>query len=76
MSDRATNGWGEHKRLVEHRINALEEEMADQKKRANEHDVSIALLNLKASGWGAIAGFIISILTQGLVYLISLIPQN
>lgn len=70
------NGWNEHKRLVEHRIAALEDEMNEYKKRANEHEVTLALLNLKSSAWGAMAGVAGSIALQILMYLLSRITQN
>jgi hypothetical protein len=72
----STNGWGEHKRLVEHRLGDLEVDMEEQKKRTNQHEVDLALLNLKASAWGAAMGTAATILVQLAIYLLSLITKS
>lgn len=50
----ATNGWDQSKLLVEHRLVALEDSIEEIKKRVNEHEVQISLLNFKAGLWGVV----------------------
>lgn len=72
----STNGWTEHKRLIEHRLQGLEADMIDQQKRTNQHEVELALLKLKASALGAATGTAAAIILQVVAYLLSLIAKS
>jgi len=56
-----TNGWDEWKNHVLQELKALSEGQKEQSKEINNCRIDIATLKTKSSLWGAITGFIASV---------------
>jgi len=51
-----SNGWAEHKKLVEYRLDRNDKKHEDLEKKMDEIHDAILTLKVKSSLWGAAAG--------------------
>ena len=59
---RGQNGWSEYKLLIVHELQRLDEDVSGMKEDIQKLDRDVLALKIKASIWGAVAGFAVSML--------------
>lgn len=58
---REENGWGQYKLLVVHELKRLNDELTGIRADIQQIDRDLLTLKVKASIWGAVAGFAVSL---------------
>lgn len=59
---RSQNGWGEYKRLVVHELERLNNKLEEMDDHVQKIDRDVLALKIRASVWGAVAGFAVSLI--------------